>query len=192
MKTVRLSHLLTHPADYDLARIFKSAETMPVLICLKAVLARIFPQETGLGLMYLIINDLYRFLARIFSKGELRRNRAPILRSRNANRIQGLLFSFTTPKFLNIKTITNNLIFFLARSFFRIQGLGRIQNAGVQVYCEALNIGRKRRSREKKPLKITNPIQTHSKPNYFAKNKAFSRHPPFPGQKSIVPSSCFY
>ncbi len=42
---------------------------------------------------------------------------------------------------------------FLARSFCRIQGLGRIQNGAVLLYREYLNLVRKRSSREKKPLK---------------------------------------
>ncbi len=53
---------------------------------------------------------------------------------------------------------------FLAWSFCRtlsstnrvsavIQGLGRIQNGAVLLYCEYLNLGRKRSSRKKKPLK---------------------------------------
>ncbi len=57
------------------------------------------------------------------------------------------------------------LIPFLARSFFRIQGLGRIQNGAVLLYCEYLNLGRKRSSRKKNPLKKTKPKQTQFKPN---------------------------
>ena len=47
----------------------------------------------------------------------------------------------------------NTIILFLARSFFRIQGLGRIQNGAVPMYREYLNLSRKRSSRQKKPLK---------------------------------------
>ena len=67
----------------------------------------------------------------------------------------------------------NCLYQFLARSFFRIQGLGRIQNAGVQVYCEALNIGRKRRSREKKPLKKSKAKANPFKAKLFRQKQGF-------------------
>ena len=60
---------------------------------------------------------------------------------------------------------------FLARSFCRIQGLGRIQSGGVLSYCEYLNLGRKRCSRPKETAKNkiaanvkANPFQTHPKP----------------------------
>ena len=52
----------------------------------------------------------------------------------------------------------NNYLYpLLAWSFFRIQGLGRIQSGAVLLYREYLNLGRKRSSREKKPLKKTKP-----------------------------------
>ena len=41
------------------------------------------------------------------------------------------------------------IILFLARNFGLVQGLGRIQNRGVQMYCEYLNLGRKRCNRPK-------------------------------------------
>jgi len=59
---------------------------------------------------------------------------------------------------------------FLARSFFRIQGLGRIQNGAVLLYCEYLNLGRKRSSRKKNPLKKTKPFQSQTKPFFQRPN----------------------
>ena len=56
-------------------------------------------------------------------------------------------------RYSNFFLMNYNIIPFLARSFFRIQGLGRIQNGSVPMYCEYLNLGRKRSSRKKKPLK---------------------------------------
>ena len=41
----------------------------------------------------------------------------------------------------------------LARNFGSVQGLGRIQNGAVQMYCEYLNLGRIRRNRKKESLK---------------------------------------
>ncbi len=94
-----------------------------------------------------------------------------------------------------------NIILFLAWCFFRIQGLVRIQNGSVSLYCEYLNLGRKRSSREKKPLKSesyymysehfglcrkrrdrekespkckTKPFQSHSKPFFSRSNFDFS------------------
>ncbi len=73
------------------------------------------------------------------------------------------------------------LIPFLARSFCRIQGLGRIQNGAVLLYREYLNLGRKRSSRKKNPLKKTKPKQTQNKPKqsqffggFWRKNFNFS------------------
>ena len=66
----------------------------------------------------------------------------------------------------------------LARSFFRIQGLGRIQNGAVLLYCEYLNVGRKRSSQPKETTKNkrtanmkANPNQTH--PNPFFQRSIF-------------------
>ena len=42
---------------------------------------------------------------------------------------------------------------FLARSFFRIQGLGSAESGAVLEYCEHFGPARKRSSREKKPPK---------------------------------------
>ncbi len=61
-----------------------------------------------------------------------------------------LVWSFT-----RLRRVGSFLTFipFLAWSFCRIQGLGRIQNGSVPMYCEYLNLGSKRSSRKKKPLK---------------------------------------
>ncbi len=73
-----------------------------------------------------------------------------VVLARSFCRIQGFLMNY-------------DLFPFLARSFFRIQGLGRIQNGAVLLYREYLNLGRKRSSRKKNPLKKTKPIQSQNK-----------------------------
>ncbi len=96
--------------------------------------------------------------------------------------IFSLAQSFLRAQGVCLLFFTNNDLFpFLARSFFRIQGLGRIQNGAVLLYREYLNLGRKRSSRKKNPLKKTKPKQTQNKPKrtqffggFWRKNFNFS------------------
>ena len=78
-------------------------------------------------------------------------------------------------RYSNFFLMNYNIIPFLARSFFRIQGLGRIQNGSVPMYCEYLNLGRIRRDREKEsPKSKTKPIQSQTKPIFWRPNPILS------------------
>ncbi len=98
----------------------------------------------GFSLLYLINNYPFPLLAQSFLRSLSSTNTVSAV-------AQGFLMNY-------------DLFPFLARSFFRIQGLGRIQSGAVLLYCEYLNLGRKRSSRKKNPLKKTKPIQSQFKP----------------------------
>ena len=69
-------------------------------------------------------------------------------------RVEGLFFMNYIIVFIlawNFGFLT--LIPLLAQSFLRAQGLGRIQNGSVLLYCEYLNLGRIRSNHPKEPPK---------------------------------------
>ena len=66
------------------------------------------------------------------------------------------------------------LIPLLAQSFLRAQGLGSAESGIVLLYREYLNLGRKRSSRKKNPLKKTNPKRTQSNPIFWRPNPILS------------------